>query len=37
MAKVHTALSPEDYYVKADFDPGSIAIKTEVTEAALAE
>ena len=37
MASEHSALSPEDYYVKADFNPGSIAIKTEVTEAALAE
>ena len=35
MAKVHSSLSPEDYYVKADFDPTSIAIKTEVTEADL--
>ena len=35
MAKVHSALSPEDYYVKADFDPTTIAIKTEVTEADL--
>ena len=37
MASKHSALSSEDYYVKADFNPGSIAIKTEVTEAALAE
>ena len=37
MASEHSALSPQDYYVKADFNPGSFSIKTEVTEAALAE
>ena len=37
MASEHSALSPEDYYVKADFNPTDIAIKTEVTKADLAE
>ena len=37
MASEHSALSPQDYYVKADFNPGSFSIKTEVTKAALAE
>ena len=34
MTSKHSSLSPKDYYVKADFNPIGVVIKTEVTETA---
>ena len=37
MGKVHSTLSPEDYYVKADTNPIGVIIKTEVSDATLSK